>query len=139
MEAAKARGVDVLLIDTAGRQVTHEGLMQELAKIRRVITRLDDSAPHEVLQVVDGGTGQNALSQVKQFHAVSGVTGIAVTKLDGTSKGGVVLAICKEFGIPLRLIGIGEAAEDLVDFSADQFADAILPGGEHVKLESQSE
>jgi len=139
MESAKARGVDVLLIDTAGRQATHEGLMQELAKIKRVVTKLDETAPHEVLQVVDGGTGQNALSQVKQFNAVAGVTGIAVTKLDGTSKGGIVLALCKEFGIPLRLIGIGEAAEDLADFSADQFADAILPTDENVKLESSSE
>jgi len=104
--------------------------MQELAKIKRVINRLDDSAPHEVLQVVDGGTGQNALSQVKQFNAVAGVSGIAVTKLDGTSKGGVVLALCQEFGIPLRLIGIGESAEDLADFSAEQFADAILPNEE---------
>ena len=136
MESAKARGVDVLLIDTAGRQATHEGLMQELAKIKRVVTKLDETAPHEVLQVVDGGTGQNALSQVKQFNAVAGVTGIAVTKLDGTSKGGIVLALCKEFGIPLRMIGIGEAAEDLTDFSADQFADAILPADENVKLES---
>jgi len=136
MESAKARGVDVLLIDTAGRQATHEGLMQELAKIKRVVTKLDETAPHEVLQVVDGGTGQNALSQVKQFNAVAGVTGIAVTKLDGTSKGGIVLALCKEFGIPLRLIGIGEAAEDLTDFSAEQFADAILPPDENVKLES---
>lgn len=139
MESAKARGVDVLLVDTAGRQATHEGLMQELGKIKRVITKLDESAPHEVLQVVDGGTGQNALSQVKQFNAIAGVTGIAVTKLDGTSKGGVVLALCKEFGIPLRLIGIGESAEDLADFSAEQFADAILPGEENAKLESQSE
>ena len=130
MESARARGVDVLLIDTAGRQATHDGLMQELAKIRRVVTKLDANAPHEVLQVVDGGTGQNALSQVNQFHSVAGVTGIIVTKLDGTSKGGVVLALCKEFGIPLRLIGIGEAAEDLTDFSAEQFADAILPGEE---------
>lgn len=136
MQSARARAVDVLLIDTAGRQATHEGLMQELAKIKRVITKLDDSAPHEVLQVVDGGTGQNALSQVKQFNAIAGVTGIAVTKLDGTSKGGVVLALCKEFGIPLRLIGIGEAAEDLADFSADQFAKAILPEGGPVEAES---
>jgi len=132
MESAKARNVDVLLIDTAGRQATHEGLMQELAKIKRVITKLDENAPHEVLQVVDGGTGQNALSQVKQFHAVAGVTGIAVTKLDGTSKGGVVLALCQEFGIPLRLIGIGESADDLADFSAAQFAEAILPGENNV-------
>jgi fused signal recognition particle receptor len=138
MESAKARDIDVLLIDTAGRQATHEGLMQELAKIKRVVTRLDDTAPHEVLQVVDGGTGQNALSQVKQFNAIAGVTGIAVTKLDGTSKGGVVLALCKEFGIPLRLIGIGESAEDLTDFSAEQFANAILPGDESGQLESHS-
>ena len=138
MESARARGVDVLLIDTAGRQATHEGLMQELAKIKRVVTKLDQTAPHEVLQVVDGGTGQNALSQVRQFNAITGVTGIAVTKLDGTSKGGIVLALCKEFGIPLRLIGIGEAAEDLTDFSADQFADAILPSDENLKLEPGS-
>jgi len=127
LQSAKARGVDVLIIDTAGRQATHEGLMQELAKIERVITRLDDTAPHEVLQVVDGNTGQNALSQVKQFRQIVNVTGIAITKLDGTSKGGVVMALCKEFGIPLRLIGIGEGAEDLADFSADQFVDAIIP------------
>ena len=112
--------------------------MQELAKIKRVVTKLDQTAPHEVLQVVDGGTGQNALSQVRQFNAITGVTGIAVTKLDGTSKGGIVLALCKEFGIPLRLIGIGEAAEDLTDFSADQFADAILPSDENLKLEPGS-
>ena len=137
VQSAKARKIDVLLIDTAGRQATHEGLMQELAKIKRVITSLDDQAPHEVLQVVDGGTGQNALSQVKQFNAIAGVTGIAVTKLDGTSKGGVVLALCKEFGIPLRLIGIGEAAEDLADFSAEQFVSALLPQHEPVKAGSE--
>lgn len=136
LESAKARGVDVLIIDTAGRQATHEGLMQELAKIERVITRLDETAPHEVLQVVDGNTGQNALSQVKQFGQIVHVTGIAITKLDGTSKGGVVMALCKEFGIPLRLIGIGEAAEDLADFSADQFVDAIVPRVEQSDLES---
>jgi len=130
MESARARGIDVLIVDTAGRQATHEGLMQELEKIRRVINKLDAGAPHEVLQVVDGGTGQNALSQVRQFNDTVGVSGIAVTKLDGTSKGGVVLALCREFGIPLRLIGVGEGADDLRDFSADDFVDAILPAGE---------
>jgi len=127
MESARARGVDVLIIDTAGRQATHEGLMGELEKIRRVINKLDESAPHEVLQVLDGGTGQNALSQLKQFKAVVNVTGLVITKLDGTGKGGIVLALCREFGVPVRYIGVGEQAEDLQDFVAEAFVDAILP------------
>jgi len=134
VESARARGFDVLIIDTAGRQATHEGLMQELAKIKRVIQKIIPEAPQEILQVVDGGTGQNALSQLRQFNAVVGVTGIAVTKLDGTSKGGTVLALCKEFGIPIRYIGIGEAAEDLTDFSADAFVEAILPEPDQTEI-----
>ena len=127
LESARARGIDVLIIDTAGRQATHEGLMGELAKIRRVITRQDDTAPHEVLQVLDGGTGQNALSQLRQFSNVVDVTGLVITKLDGTGKGGIVLALCQEFAIPVRYIGVGEQADDLQDFSAEAFVDAILP------------
>lgn len=130
LDSARARDIDVLLVDTAGRQATHEGLMQELEKIRRVLNKIDDQVPHEVLQVIDGGTGQNAISQVRQFNNAVNVTGITVTKLDGTSKGGVILALCQEFGIPIRFIGIGEAAEDLVDFSADDFVDAILPSAD---------
>lgn len=127
MESARARNIDVLIIDTAGRQVTHEGLMGELEKIKRVVKKLDDTAPHEVLQVLDGGTGQNALSQLKQFNSALGVTGLAVTKLDGTGKGGIILALCQQFGIPVRYIGVGEQAEDLQDFSASRFINAILP------------
>src|SRR5690606_33926109 len=100
LQAAKARGVDVLIADTAGRLHTQQGLMNELGKIRRVLGKLDPGAPHEVLMVVDGTTGQNALSQLRQFHAAVNVTGLVVTKLDGTAKGGVVFALAREFGIP---------------------------------------
>ncbi|WP_045760853.1 signal recognition particle-docking protein FtsY [Xanthomonas albilineans] len=127
LQAGKARGTDILIADTAGRLHTQTGLMNELGKIRRVIGKLDASAPHEVLMVIDGTTGQNALSQLRQFHAAVGVTGLVVTKLDGTAKGGVVFALAREFGIPIRFAGIGERPEDLRVFDAEAFVDALLP------------
>ncbi|HEU4775123.1 MAG TPA: signal recognition particle-docking protein FtsY [Lysobacter sp.] len=127
LQAAKARGTQVLIADTAGRLHTQQGLMAELGKIKRVIRKLDDNAPHEVLMVIDGTTGQNALSQLRQFHAAVEVTGLVVTKLDGTAKGGVVFALAREFGIPIRFAGIGERPEDLRVFDAEAFVDALLP------------
>lgn len=127
--AAKARGVDAVLIDTAGRLHTKTNLMEELKKVKRVLARELPGAPHEVLLVLDGTVGQNALSQARQFHEAVGVTGIALTKLDGTAKGGVVVAIAEELKIPVRLIGVGESAEDLQDFDAPAFADALFGQG----------
>ena len=127
LQAAKARGIEVLIADTAGRLHTQQGLMAELGKIRRVLGKIDPTAPHEVLMVIDGTTGQNALSQLRQFHAAVGVTGLVVTKLDGTAKGGVVFALAREFGIPIRYAGIGERSEDLRVFDAEAFVDALLP------------
>jgi fused signal recognition particle receptor len=125
-EAARARGVDVLLADTAGRLHTQENLMDELRKVKRVLTRLDPAAPHEVLLVLDGGSGQNALLQARRFNEAIGLTGIAITKLDGTARGGVVLAVARELQLPVRFIGIGEAIEDLAPFEAGPFVDALL-------------
>jgi fused signal recognition particle receptor len=127
MEAARARGADVLIVDTAGRQHTAAGLMDELKKVRRVIQKLDADAPDEVLLVLDGGTGQNALAQLKHFHEAVGVTGIVLTKLDGTARGGIMLAIARQGGQPIRFIGVGEQANDLRVFDADAFVDALLP------------
>ena len=127
LQAAKARGTEVLIADTAGRLHTQQGLMAELGKIKRVLAKVDPTAPHEVLMVIDGTTGQNALSQLRQFHAAVGVTGLVVTKLDGTAKGGVVFALAREFGIPIRFAGIGERPEDLRVFDAEAFVDALLP------------
>jgi fused signal recognition particle receptor len=127
LQAAKARGIDVLIADTAGRLHTQQGLMAELGKIKRVLGKIDGGAPQEVLMVIDGTTGQNALSQLRQFHAAAGVTGLVVTKLDGTAKGGVVFALAREFGIPIRFAGIGERPEDLRVFDAEAFVDALLP------------
>ena len=127
LQAGKARGTQVLIADTAGRLHTQTGLMNELSKIRRVLGKIDDTAPHEVLMVIDGTTGQNALSQLRQFHAAAGVTGLVVTKLDGTAKGGVVFALAREFGIPIRFAGIGERPEDLRVFDPEAFVDALLP------------
>jgi len=124
--AARARGTDVLIADTAGRLHTQDNLMEELRKIRRVLQRQDPAAPHEVLLVLDAGTGQNALSQAREFHQAVGVSGIALTKLDGTARGGIVLTIADQLGIPLRFIGIGEKAEDLRVFNAHDFARALL-------------
>jgi fused signal recognition particle receptor len=125
-DAARARGVDVLLADTAGRLHTQENLMDELRKVKRVLTRLDPAAPHEVLLVLDGGSGQNALLQARRFNEAIGLTGIAITKLDGTARGGVVLAVARELQLPVRFIGIGEAIEDLAPFEAGPFVDALL-------------
>ena len=127
LQAAKARGTNVLIADTAGRLHTQAGLMNELGKIGRVLGKVDPTAPHEVLMVIDGTTGQNAINQVRQFNAMVKVTGLVVTKLDGTAKGGVVFALAREFGIPIRFAGIGERPEDLRVFDAHAFIDALLP------------
>ena len=127
LQAAKARGTNVLIADTAGRLHTQAGLMNELGKIGRVLGKIDPAAPHEVLMVIDGTTGQNAINQVRQFNAMVKVTGLVVTKLDGTAKGGVVFALAREFGIPIRFAGIGERPEDLRVFDAASFVDALLP------------
>ncbi len=127
LQSAKAHGTDVLIADTAGRLHTQSNLMEELKKIRRVLTRVDESAPHEVMLVVDAGNGQNALNQARQFNEAVSLTGITVTKLDGTARGGVMFAIAGELGIPIRFIGVGEAAKDLRPFDAGTFIHAILP------------
>lgn len=126
--AGKARNVDVVLIDTAGRLHTKVNLMDELKKMKRVLAREMPGAPHEVLLTLDGTIGQNALIQAKQFHEALGVTGLVLTKLDGTSKGGIVLAIAEELNIPVRLVGVGEQVDDLQDFHAKEFVDALLEG-----------
>ena len=124
--AAKARQVDVVLIDTAGRLHTKSNLMDELRKITRVIAQEYPGAPHEVLLVLDATVGQNALSQARQFHQAVGVTGLVLTKLDGTARGGIVVAISEELKLPVRLIGVGESVEDLQDFHSDAFVDALI-------------
>jgi len=126
VEAAKHRGTDVVIVDTAGRLHTKSPLMEELKKIKRVIRKSVPDAPQEVLLVVDATTGQNAISQARLFNDAVGVTGIALTKLDGTAKGGIVFAIRKELGIPVRLIGIGEGIEDLRDFDPKEFVEALF-------------
>ena len=127
INAARARNIDIVLADTAGRLPTQLHLMEEIAKVRRVIQKAEPSGPHEVLLVLDANIGQNALQQVKAFDAAIGVTGLVVTKLDGTAKGGVVFALAREFGIPIRYAGIGERVEDLRVFDAEAFVDALLP------------
>jgi fused signal recognition particle receptor len=126
LAAAKARKVDVLLIDTAGRLHTKSNLMEELQKIKRVLEQALPGAPHEVLLVLDASLGQNSLYQARQFHQAVGVTGFVLTKLDGTARGGIVLAIADELKIPIRLIGVGESVEDLQDFKGEAFVDALL-------------
>ena len=126
VQSAQAKKVDVLIADTAGRLHTKANLMDELKKVKRIMAKIDDSAPHEVLLVLDAGTGQNALSQTKQFNETVELTGIALTKLDGTAKGGVIFALAKQFGIPVRYIGVGEGIDDLQDFHAEQFVDALF-------------
>ena len=126
LQSAKARGADVLIADTAGRLHTQSHLMDELAKIARVIKRQDAGAPHEVLLVLDASLGQNAVRQAEQFSQAIGVTGIAVTKLDGTAKGGVVVAIARRFGLPIRFVGVGEQAEDFGIFDARAYVDGLL-------------
>jgi fused signal recognition particle receptor len=125
-EAARSRGIDVLLADTAGRLQNQQGLMDELAKIKRVLARQNAAAPQEIMLVLDASLGQNALSQAEKFHAALGVTGITVTKLDGSAKGGILLAIAEKLAIPVRFIGIGEDAADMQEFVADEYARALL-------------
>jgi fused signal recognition particle receptor len=127
INAAKGRGIDVLLADTAGRLPTQLHLMDELRKVKRVVAKADPTAPHEVLLVLDANTGQNALAQVKAFDAAVGLTGLVVTKLDGSAKGGVVAAIAKQHPVPIRFIGVGEGLDDLRPFVATEFVDALLP------------
>ncbi len=127
LQAARSRNIDVLVADTAGRLHTQGGLMDELGKIGRVMKKLDAAAPHEVLMVIDGTTGQNAISQLRQFRDTAGVTGLVVTKLDGTAKGGVMFALAREFGLPIRYVGLGETATDLRVFDAESFVDGLLP------------
>ena len=127
LQSAQSRGIDILIADTAGRLHTQTGLMDELGKIRRVLAKLDPTSPHEVLQVVDGTTGQNALAQVRQFQKAAGVSGLAITKLDGSAKGGVVFALARETGIPIRYVGVGETLDDLRIFDPEAFVDGLLP------------
>ncbi len=126
LEAASARHTDVLIADTAGRLHTKSNLMDELAKISRVMKKIDADAPHEVLLVVDAGTGQNALNQAIEFHNTVGLTGVILTKLDGTAKGGIIFAIAERLGVPIRYIGVGEGIEDLRPFDADEFVKALF-------------
>ena len=126
VQAAQARGIDVIIADTAGRLHNKNHLMDELSKVKRVMSKLDVTAPHEVLLVLDAGTGQNALNQAEQFRDAAGVTGLALTKLDGTAKGGVIFALSKKFNLPIRFIGVGESIDDLQPFVADEFAKALF-------------
>ncbi|MGB9332485.1 MAG: signal recognition particle-docking protein FtsY [Steroidobacteraceae bacterium] len=128
LQAAKARGSDVMLADTAGRLHSQSHLMEELKKVKRVLQRVDPSAPHEVLLVLDANQGQNALAQAREFNEAVGVTGLALTKLDGTAKGGIVLAIAQTLKLPIRYIGVGEAPEDFGEFDAEAFAAALVEG-----------
>ena len=126
-KAASARNIDILIIDTAGRQHTHSSLMDQLGKVNRVLEKLDPALPHETIIVLDAGNGQNALSQVSHFNEMTPLTGLVVTKLDGTAKGGVMVALAKKFKLPVRFIGIGESMEDLMEFNARDFSRALLP------------
>lgn len=128
MESAKARGIDVLLADTAGRLHTQDNLMEELKKVKRVMQKIDPEAPHEVMLIIDASIGQNALAQAKEFNAAIGLTGITVTKLDGTAKGGILFAIAEQAKIPVRYIGVGEGIDDLQPFDAHEFVGALLSG-----------
>ncbi|MEC9370286.1 MAG: signal recognition particle-docking protein FtsY, partial [Pseudomonadota bacterium] len=129
LSSAQARSVDVLIIDSAGRQHVNTELMEQLQKMNRVIQRLDDSAPHEILLVVDAATGQNALAQVGAFAASVGVTGLCVTKLDGTARGGVLVALAQKFQLPIYFVGVGESVEDLRPFDAETFVTALIGDG----------
>lgn len=126
LQSAQSRGIDVLIADTAGRLHNKSNLMEELSKVKRVMGKIDDAAPHEVLLVLDAGTGQNAVSQLDQFRDTAGVSGLALTKLDGTARGGVIFALTKKHGLPLRFIGVGEGIDDLQPFDAEQFVDALF-------------
>jgi fused signal recognition particle receptor len=127
--AAKARQIDILIADTAGRLHNKAHLMEELTKVKRVLAKIDPSAPHETLLVLDAGTGQNAVNQCDQFHQSLGVTGLALTKLDGTAKGGIIFALSQKHKIPVRFIGVGETLDDLQPFAAKPFVDALF--GKH--------
>ena len=129
-EAARSRNIDVLLADTAGRLQTQLGLMDELAKIKRVLARQDPAAPQEIMLVLDASQGQNAMVQAEKFNDALGLTGITVTKLDGSAKGGILLAIAEKLGVPVRFIGIGEKLEDMQPFRADEYVDALLTSGD---------
>ncbi len=129
IQAAKSRGADVIIADTAGRLHNKSNLMTELEKVKRVAGKIDETAPHEVLLVLDAGTGQNALAQMAEFTQAIGVTGIALTKLDGTAKGGIIFALADKFSVPIRFIGVGEAQEDLQPFVASDFVEALLTTG----------
>ncbi len=126
LQAAKSRDADILIADTAGRLHTQSNLMEELKKVKRVMGKVDDTAPHEIMLVLDAGTGQNALQQAQQFNDAVGVTGITLTKLDGTAKGGIIFAIADKTGLPIRYIGVGEKIDDLRPFDAADFVDALL-------------
>ncbi|MEQ6885550.1 signal recognition particle-docking protein FtsY [Salicola sp. Rm-C-2C1-2] len=130
MESAQAKGTDVLIADTAGRLQNKDNLMNELAKVVRVMKKLDPEAPHEVMLVLDAGTGQNALSQAQTFQEAVGVSGVTLTKLDGTAKGGIIFAVARQLGLPIRYIGVGETADDLRPFAADEFVQALFDGRE---------
>jgi fused signal recognition particle receptor len=125
-EAARSRNIDVLIADTAGRLQTQAGLMDELVKIKRVLARHDPQSPQEIMLVLDASQGQNAMVQAEKFHEALGLTGITVTKLDGSAKGGILLPIANKLGLPVRFIGIGEQADDMQPFDADEFVDALL-------------
>jgi len=137
MEAARARHIDVLIADTAGRLHTQDNLMEELKKIRRVLGKVDPDAPHETLLVLDASLGQNALVQASRFHEAIGLSGIVMSKLDGTAKGGVLLAVAEHLGVPIRYLGIGEAAEDLDEFQAGPFVDALLAGADQQRADDR--
>ena len=126
LAAAKARDIDVLIADTAGRLQNKKNLMDELTKITRVLGKLDETAPHEVVLVLDAGTGQNAISQAEKFLESVDVTGLVLTKLDGTAKGGVIFALAQEFNIPIRFVGVGEQIDDLRPFCAEDFVSALI-------------
>jgi len=130
IQSARARALDVVIADTAGRLHTKDNLMAELAKVRRVMAKLDPDAPHETLLVLDAGTGQNAVAQMRQFGAAVPVTGVVLTKLDGTAKGGVIFALCREFGVPIRFVGLGEGVGDLQEFDAELFVEGLLAAPE---------
>ena len=125
-QAAKSRGADVIIADTAGRLHNKSNLMEELKKVKRVASKIDEHAPHEILLVLDAGTGQNAVAQMSEFNQVVGVTGIALTKLDGTAKGGIIFALADKFSVPIRYIGVGEGLDDLQPFNASEFVQALL-------------
>lgn len=126
IKAATARNLDVLIADTAGRLHTRSNLMEELKKIKRVVSKIDKAAPHEVMLIIDAGTGQNALTQAIQFHEVIGLSSITLTKLDGTAKGGIIFAVAKRLKLPIRFVGVGEGIEDLKEFNAQEFVNALL-------------